>query len=685
VKLSINLHQEMLKGMVVTSSSIWVRRTGTLAVHRRHGDALAVITAFAVWAAVAPPACAIFWNNDINHGVTSTTGLVDRVDWFQNLHQVNNMSNNTFGTTTLLDSEWAITVRHVVQNGGNYGQITAPQNVYVNVFGTRYYADQIFTPHGGSEMALVHLRGGVNGALSARGTINSSFNDAGRLVHIGGYGYRGIFDAGGTQGLGSFRRAYNVPYVAGNGQLRIIADGEALLSNNGLLEGTVGSGDSGGPMWAYFGRGFDIENATLADWRLIGLTATGSGGSGGEAWGGSSNYTRVANYAAWINDTLNSIAAPGPTTTGPWMQDSGSGLYDSGGDKLSVTGSNAAPAVHASFGPAGAGYTLDSMGDRLSMSAVFDTTLPLANVQVRYGMFDDVGGTIDGDVAGGAAWNGYFAGNAAEGRGPGVLEKGANGGGVGQWWSMLGPNSAQPMSPTSAATGTYDDEAGAQSMPAGRYSLELDYTREAGGLRIDWSAVQIGESGLPNGVYSHVGSVVDATPASSSWNFNQLGFFLYGGSLTGTIIVDDVNVSLSAAGVPGDYNGDSLVDAADYTMWRDTLGQTGTGLAADGDNSGTIDELDFEFWKLSYGMGTGGAGSATEFAAVPEPAGADGNGDAVVDAADYSTWRDNLGDSIFGGTEGTNQSAAVPEPGPVVFITSCFIALALLSRCNRKT
>ena len=123
--------------MVEDASSIWAWRTENLADHSRRGEALAVTTAFVVWAAFAPPARAIFWNNDSGHGVTSATGLTDRIEWFQNVHQVNNLSNNTFGTTTLLDSEWAITVRHVVQNGSNYGQITAPQNVYVNVFGTR--------------------------------------------------------------------------------------------------------------------------------------------------------------------------------------------------------------------------------------------------------------------------------------------------------------------------------------------------------------------------------------------------------------------------------------------------------------------------------------------------------------------------------------------------------------------
>lgn len=572
------------------------------------------MAALTIWLACAASARAIFWNNDPTRGVASSAGLADRVDWFANVHAINNLSNNTFGTTTLLDAEWAITVRHVVQNGSNYSQIAAPENVFVNVLGTRYYADQIFTPDGGSEMALVHLRGGVSGALNARNTVNSTFDEAGRLVHIGGYGHRGYFGSTSSQGAGSFRRAFNVPFVAGNGQLRIVADGETTLSTSGLLEGTVGSGDSGGPMWAYTGRGFNIANATPDQWKLVGLTATGSGGSGGEPWGGSSNYTRVANYATWIHNTLNSLAAPGPSTTGPWQQDLGSGLYDTGGDKFSVTGSNAAPAIHAAFGPQDGGFALNSVGDQLRMSAIFDTTLPLGNIQMRYGMFDDEGGTIAGDISGGTPWNGYFVGNATEGRPQGVYEKGPRGGGIGQWWSLAGENTAQLLSPTAPASGSYDDETGTQMMPAGCYSVALQYTREASGLRIDWSTEQIGENNLPNGVYSHIGTSFDETVASESWNFNRLGFFLYGGAFTGTIVVDDVAVTFSPAYVLGDYNSNGIVDAADYSVWRDTLGQSGTGLAADGDNSGTVDELDYDIWRQAFD-----AGGTNPLAAVPEP------------------------------------------------------------------
>jgi hypothetical protein len=50
----------------------------------------------------------------------------------------------------------------------------------------------------------------------------------------------------------------------------------------------------------------------------------------------------------------------------------------------------------------------------------------------------------------------------------------------------------------------------------------------------------------------------------------------------------------------GDYNNNSIVDAADYTIWRDTLGST-TDLRADGDQNGSIAQADYDFWKVRFG------------------------------------------------------------------------------------
>ncbi len=62
---------------------------------------------------------------------------------------------------------------------------------------------------------------------------------------------------------------------------------------------------------------------------------------------------------------------------------------------------------------------------------------------------------------------------------------------------------------------------------------------------------------------------------------------------------DNVRLDRSPA-VDGDYNFDGRVDAADYTIWRDTLGSTST-LAADGDRSGSVDAPDYLVWRDNFG------------------------------------------------------------------------------------
>jgi dockerin type I repeat protein len=72
--------------------------------------------------------------------------------------------------------------------------------------------------------------------------------------------------------------------------------------------------------------------------------------------------------------------------------------------------------------------------------------------------------------------------------------------------------------------------------------------------------------------------------------------------------------------VLGDYNEDGVVNIADYTVWRDSLGQTGTGLAADGNRNGIVDDADFAIWETHFGQP--GASGARPFGenSVPEPA-----------------------------------------------------------------
>ena len=83
-------------------------------------------------------------------------------------------------------------------------------------------------------------------------------------------------------------------------------------------------------------------------------------------------------------------------------------------------------------------------------------------------------------------------------------------------------------------------------------------------------------------------------------------------------------VLLSVA-LAGDYNFNGRVDAADYSLWRNSLGQTGVGLAADGDGDRQVDADDYEVWKSHFGDAVGsGAGSQAGLPSIaaPEPASA---------------------------------------------------------------
>jgi hypothetical protein len=105
---------------------------------------------------------------------------------------------------------------------------------------------------------------------------------------------------------------------------------------------------------------------------------------------------------------------------------------------------------------------------------------------------------------------------------------------------------------------------------------------------------------------------------------------LLGGGLFFDVLYDTNAVTLAVAGIPGDHNQNGIVDAADFTVWRDTLGRHGIGLPADGNGDGYVDNWDYGVWKDNFGATSPGSGAATgqagasgsvgENAAVPEPA-----------------------------------------------------------------
>jgi hypothetical protein len=106
----------------------------------------------------------------------------------------------------------------------------------------------------------------------------------------------------------------------------------------------------------------------------------------------------------------------------------------------------------------------------------------------------------------------------------------------------------------------------------------------------------------------------------------------YSGSLSGTFssVTAGYSLDYSHTGeirvvgvpVPGDYNGNGVVDAADYTVWRDHLGQTfQLQNEGSGQTPGAVTVEDYDFWKAHFGMTSGSASSYLYGeSAVPEPA-----------------------------------------------------------------
>ena len=72
---------------------------------------------------------------------------------------------------------------------------------------------------------------------------------------------------------------------------------------------------------------------------------------------------------------------------------------------------------------------------------------------------------------------------------------------------------------------------------------------------------------------------------------------------------------VEAAGIPGDFNNDGTVTAADYVTWRKYLGDpTEAALNGHGDNQNGVDRR-LHLWRTHFATG----GAAATLAAVPEP------------------------------------------------------------------
>jgi hypothetical protein len=97
-----------------------------------------------------------------------------------------------------------------------------------------------------------------------------------------------------------------------------------------------------------------------------------------------------------------------------------------------------------------------------------------------------------------------------------------------------------------------------------------------------------------------VGSV-DKTHSGGANHYGKLT--ISSGATLGVIGSNTISIgreNQSYYPVAGDYNENTIVDAADYVLWRDTVGSS-TDFRADGDGNNVIDQGDYDYWKARFG------------------------------------------------------------------------------------
>ncbi len=83
---------------------------------------------------------------------------------------------------------------------------------------------------------------------------------------------------------------------------------------------------------------------------------------------------------------------------------------------------------------------------------------------------------------------------------------------------------------------------------------------------------------------------------------------------TSTLYSDGI-LRVAAVGLPGDYNNNGTVDAADYVLWR-----KGGPLANEVETPGTVNAADYTAWRTRFGnSGSGSGAGASANTVVPEP------------------------------------------------------------------
>jgi hypothetical protein len=144
-----------------------------------------------------------------------------------------------------------------------------------------------------------------------------------------------------------------------------------------------------------------------------------------------------------------------------------------------------------------------------------------------------------------------------------------------------------------------------------------------------WLKLSTGPMQLSEAVFTGTGGVLPAYRAISLgniWNPNAVPspdivpLVKLPSGADATVIVREM--------IDGDYFRNDIVDNLDYEFWRSSFGMTGASYFADGNIDGIVDAADYTIWRDNFGLALPASGDGPEeigsgglsVGAVPEPA-----------------------------------------------------------------
>ncbi len=192
-----------------------------------------------------------------------------------------------------------------------------------------------------------------------------------------------------------------------------------------------------------------------------------------------------------------------------------------------------------------------------------------------------------------------------------TLTVGVNGGG-GTWSTAIaGAGGFTKMgggTETLTATNTYT---GPTAVQGGTLSISNAYLADANDVLLTTGATFnlnfAGTDTIRSLLFDNAGQ------ATGTWGAPGSGAAHTSSLFSGTGLLN-VTTAVGPVGVPGDYNGNGVVDMADYVLWRN-----GGPLQNEVNSIGVVDSTDYDSWRARFGNTSGSGSSLGSSSAVPEP------------------------------------------------------------------